>query len=170
MIRKMLLCASVALPAMLSSNAMAQGYGTAGCGLGSSVVGGGDGFGQVFAFTTNHTGFYIINFQMTSIIMEMANCNASGVAEAQARQEQYMLSNMSQIEKDMAKGGGESLEGLSELMGCEASAQQEFASTSQKSYSAVFAKPGAVAALNEMKSHLRQNEVLNSSCKFLAQK
>ena len=99
---------------VFTGNAMADdhaGYGSAGCGLGSVIIGGGAGFKQVFAATTNGTS----GNQTFGISSGTLNCGASHSKKGVAN---YIESNRDAFSKDAARGNGETIAALSELAGC----------------------------------------------------
>ncbi len=87
-----------------------QGYGMAGCGLGSVVFGEKKGMVQVFASTTN--GIY--NNQTFGISSGTSNCGDSGGKAAA----EFIKVNRVALEKDVARGQGETLASLGQLMDC----------------------------------------------------
>jgi hypothetical protein len=87
-----------------------QGYGMAGCGLGSVVFGDKPGMIQVVAATVNGTGY-----QTLAISSGTSNCGASGKA---ARANQFIEVNKVALENDLSRGAGEAIVSLSEVMGC----------------------------------------------------
>jgi len=87
-----------------------QGYGMAGCGLGSVVFGDKPGMVQVVAATLNGTGY-----QTIAISFGTSNCGESG---KQARAQQFIEVNKVSLENDLSRGAGESIVSLSEVMGC----------------------------------------------------
>lgn len=87
-----------------------QGYGVAGCGLGSIVFGEKGGMIQVVAATLNSTGG-----QTFGITTGTSNCGESGKS---ARANQFIEVNKVSLENDLARGAGESIVALSEVMGC----------------------------------------------------
>lgn len=92
-----------------------QGYGMAGCGLGSIVFGEKEGLVQVIAATVNGT-FYSQTFGMTS---GTSNCDSyKDMASIQ-----FIDANRYTLENDVVRGGGETLTSLTQLMGCENDAE-----------------------------------------------
>lgn len=87
-------------------------YGDAGCGLGSIILGGGSGFSQVFAATTNGTS-YSQTFGITS-----GTSNCIDVAPGMASARSFSESNRTAMSKDIARGSGETIATLSTLGGC----------------------------------------------------
>jgi hypothetical protein len=89
-----------------------QGYGMAGCGLGSVVFGDKPGMVQVIAATMNGTA----GNQTFGISSGTSNCGEQGIF---ARAEQFIEVNKMAIENDLSRGAGESLVSLGEVMGCQ---------------------------------------------------
>lgn len=87
-------------------------YGTAGCGLGSMLFGPGAGITQIFAATTNGTSAN----QTFGISSGTSNCDASAPSAKSAKV--YVETNRAALAKDIARGKGETLNGLAELGGC----------------------------------------------------
>jgi hypothetical protein len=95
-----------------SGSAQAKSYGPAGCGLGSLIFEPNSGFTQVFAATTNGT-FGSTTFGITS---GTSNCADTGGGSASAKA--FVETNRVALAKDIARGSGETIEGLSKLAGC----------------------------------------------------
>ena len=94
------------------SMAKADGYGTAGCGLGSIVFGSKPGIIQVLAATTNGT----FGSQTFGISTGTSNCKdtAPSVVSAKA----FIQANREAVAKDIARGQGETITNLAALAGC----------------------------------------------------
>lgn len=105
-------------------------YGVAGCGLGSMVFGNESGPVQVIAATLNATG--VQTFGITS---GTSNCGEGLFAKAEVNS--FIESNAIALENDIARGQGETLSTLSEMLGCSSS----FGGALQKNYKAIYA-PG----------------------------
>lgn len=93
-------------------------YGMAGCGFGSIVIGK-DG-GQISAATTNGTS----SSQLFGISAGTLNCVDSPSSEVASRIDHFILVNRSQIQGDIARGNGETIQALGNYMGCENSSSQ----------------------------------------------
>ena len=89
----------------------AAGYGTAGCGLGSMLLGSDPGFSQVFAATTNGTS----GSQTFGISSGTSNCGKSAFSSNE-RLNEFVKANLDNLAKDVAMGHGESLETITELL------------------------------------------------------
>jgi len=101
-----------------------QGYGTAGCGLGSIVFGDAPGMVQLASVLLNFTGY-----QTLAITTGTSNCGDSGKV---ARANQFIDVNKVSLENDLARGTGETVAALSEVMGCHNS---DFSTSLRRSYS-----------------------------------
>lgn len=105
-------------------------YGTAGCGLGSMVFGKEEGAMQVIAATLNGTG--VQTFGITS---GTSNCGKGLFAKAEVNS--FIQSNAVALEGDIARGQGETLSTLNDMLGCDS----QFGSTLQQNYKSIYA-PG----------------------------
>lgn len=114
----------------VSSVALADGYGTAGCGLGSIVFGDKPGIIQVLAATTNGT-FGTQTFGITS---GTSNCSSSEPSAGSAKA--FVETNREALAKDVARGNGETISSLATLAGCaDATA---VGATLQQNFSSIF--------------------------------
>jgi hypothetical protein len=98
----------------ISTVAHARAYGSAGCGLGSLIFEPSTGFTQVFAATTNGT-FGSQTFGITS-----GTSNCAGGSGGSAGAKAFVETNRVALAKDIARGRGETIDGLSKLAGCQA--------------------------------------------------
>jgi hypothetical protein len=114
----------------VASVAMADGYGTAGCGLGSIVFGDKPGMIQILAATTNGTSAN----QTFAITSGTSNCGSSEVSEASAKA--FVETNREALAKDAAKGKGETIASLATLAGCSDAAA--VGATLQSNFSTIF--------------------------------
>ncbi len=131
-------------------------YGLAGCGLGSMIFGAQPGFVQVFAATTNATAAN----QTFGITTGTLNCN---LAEAGLQAAVYIESNREVIVKDVARGSGETLVGLANLMNC--SNQMEFNRAAQSNLEKIFmSSDNAYTNVQNLYEVIQTNPVLTSSC------
>jgi hypothetical protein len=112
-----------------------QGYGMAGCGLGSVVFGQQTGMVQIFAATTNGTS----GNQTFGISSGTLNC---GESSRTAKAEQFIDVNKVAIENDMARGQGETLTALSQVMAC---TNTNFSADMRSDYRQMFPQGGATA-------------------------
>lgn len=99
---------------VLGSLSFAAGrpYGESGCGLGSIIMGK-DG-SQVLSATSNATSYS----QLFGISSGTSNCIEDGAVKAGSAVPMFIEVNKSALAKDAARGEGETLVTLAQLMGC----------------------------------------------------
>ena len=119
------LLAMSAVPALAAEDT----YGMAGCGLGSIIFGDKGGIEQIFAGTTNS----IYGNQTFGISSGTSNCVETSTGGKRAAL--FITANRESLEKEIARGDGESLSSLSEVMNCKG---DSFNSTLQSNYKAIF--------------------------------
>lgn len=115
-----------------------QGYGMAGCGLGSVVFGDKPGMIQVVAATVNLTGL-----QTLAISSGTSNCVDEGAVRGAKAVPHFIEVNKVALAKDAARGEGETLAGLAHLMGCDS---KNLGSALKQNYNQVFStmEPSAI--------------------------
>lgn len=113
-----------------------RNYGLAGCGLGSQVMGSKDG--QIFAATTNGTGM-----QTIGITLGTSNCVGTPTSAKADRMDKFIVANKVQLADDIARGEGETIQGLAQIMNCGQSA--ELGSRLQSKFSMIFESHDMVA-------------------------
>lgn len=89
----------------------AREYGMAGCGLGSQVMG--KQGGQIFAATTNGTGM-----QPFGITSGTSNCVSTPTSAKADRMDKFIVVNKIALADDIARGQGETIQGLAQIMNC----------------------------------------------------
>jgi hypothetical protein len=115
----------------IASTAFAEdGYGTAGCGLGSIIFGNEPGFIQVLAATTNGSS----GNQTFAISTGTSNCSSAETGPETAKA--FVESNRDALAKDVARGQGETIASLSTLAGC--SDATAVGATLQQSFQSIF--------------------------------
>lgn len=141
--------------AFIASSANAANYGMAGCGLGSMALGNDNGKIQILAATLNGTG--VQTFGITS---GTSNCVDSG-ATASAM---YIAVNQESLKKDIARGEGESLNGLSQVLNCENTTQLN--TTLQQNFSSIFTSSNVKSEeVNaNIQALIHSNKELSGSC------
>ena len=107
-----------------------EGYGAAGCGLGSMLIGPKPGIVQVFAATTNGTS----GSQTSGITSGTSNCDSSAAAHLQKKQEVFVYVNIDSLEQNMAAGHGETLNSLASLLGCPSDKFAAFGDMTRRDY------------------------------------
>jgi Protein of unknown function (DUF3015) len=144
-----------------ASAARAQGYGMAGCGLGSLVFKD-NGMTQILAATTNGT-FANQTFAITS---GTSNCGSGGVIKAQREQAAFAEVNFQDLKRNMATGGGEFLTSFATLLGCEDAAKPALAKMTQSKYEAILPteKTTPMEMLSGVKTQIKSDAQLAGSC------
>ena len=146
---KRLALAALAVAA-LSQQAMAGGYGAAGCGLGSVILGDQRGFMQVFAATTNGS----FGSQTFGITSGTSNCGSGGAAPTVTA---FIEANREALSNDISRGNGETLTNLTQLMGCKTT--QGVGPMLQKNFKQIF--PSEKVSANQIETSIKST--LNTS-------
>lgn len=150
---------SLILLSSLSAQGAERKYGMAGCGLGSMAMG--PTGGQISAATTN-ASFWSQPFGITS---GTSNCNTAAEIAVLNRQHQYLAANLATLQKEMAQGGGESVAGFLEVLGCSDQSQEQGSRVLLDAYERIFKAPGIEGVLSATKDELRPS--LAETCKHL---
>ena len=116
--------------AVLSTAHAKEGYGTAGCGLGSLLFGNEPGIVQVLAATTNGT-FGTQTFGITSGTSNCVDTKASAASTAA-----FIQANRETVSKEIARGSGETISSITTLAGCADAAA--VGSTLQSEFTTIF--------------------------------
>jgi hypothetical protein len=157
--KKLLIGLILSAGSLGASHALARPWGMAGCGLGSLIFN--DGNPQISAATTNDSSLN----QGFALSSGTSNCyNPKDVAELK-EQEDYFVSNLATLSKDIARGEGESVEGAAKIFGCDDVSQVGY--TLKSNYREIFSHPGAIAVYDKTVEVLKGNENTAKSCKNL---
>jgi hypothetical protein len=146
-----------------ASAARAQGYGMAGCGLGSIAFGNQNTAAmQILAATTNGT-FASQTFGITS---GTSNCVSGGVVKSQREQAAFAEVNFQDLKRNMASGGGEFLTSFATLLGCEDSAKPTLAKMTQAKYESILptVKSTPMDLVSGVKAQIKADPQLAGSC------
>jgi hypothetical protein len=114
----------------LSVSASAASRGAAGCGLGNMLFKNEPGMVQILAATTNGTS----GNQTFGITSGTSDCADGGSSSKQASL--FITVNQEALKKDIARGQGETLAGLSQIMNCSDTAM--LGATLQQNYAEIF--------------------------------
>ena len=144
-----------------SSGYAKRNYGRAGCGLGSIVIK--PSGNQSSAWSTNGS----FGSQTFGITSGTSNCVPTSRNIKAVAQEQFIMTNLSMLAKDMARGEGETLAAFSNVLGCSSGSFAVVAAQLKDSYEDIFAEPGALAVLDASKDRLRENQVIAEDCSYL---
>ncbi len=130
----------VCLLGLATAASAANNYTSAGCGFGAMIFKGKSGKVQLILAATTNGSFGSQTFGISS---ETLDCSADGVVKNDSRADVYAAVNFQNIQRDIAMGGGEFVDGLASLMGYQTAQQQRaFAKLAQANYERVFPKPG----------------------------
>ena len=99
---------------LLSSSAMAGGYGPAGCGVGSMLLGN-DATGVMGGISMYINAAF---WGPTSVTLGVLNCGGDGAAALNAESMDYVATNRDQLIEDSAKNVDDTLVVLAKLMEC----------------------------------------------------
>jgi hypothetical protein len=134
--RLVIVTLTVAISLMLAGSVFAagEGYGTAGCGLGSLLIGNEPGLIQVFAATTNGT----LGNQTFGMTSGTSNCDKQAKFASTKRLTEFVQANMDNLAKDVAMGKGESIETLAELLGVSSEQRPVVYAKLQSNFSTIF--------------------------------
>ena len=116
--------------AVLSTAYAKEGYGLAGCGLGSLLFGPEPGMIQVLAATTNGT----FGTQTFGISSGTSNCTETKAGAASTAA--FIQANRETVSKEIARGSGETIASITSLAGCADAAA--VGSTLQQSFQTIF--------------------------------
>jgi hypothetical protein len=162
--RKLALIGTVAGFMVLGASAAhAQGYGMAGCGLGSMAFGSQNtALMQILAATTNGT-FASQTFGITS---GTSNCVSGGVVKSQREQAAFAEVNFQDLKRNMASGGGEFLTSFATLLGCEDNAKPVLAKMTQAKYESILPseKSTPMDLVSGVKVQIKLDPQLAGSC------
>lgn len=135
-----------------------KAYGLAGCGLGSIVFGAKPGFIQVVAATLNFTGFQTIGMTAGT-----SNCDIPEMGHQAAA---FIEVNKEIVKKDAARGNGESLENLAQILGCTNS--NDFNQMLQQNFENIFkSENSSMETTRLIINSIKQDAKLTSSCAAL---
>jgi hypothetical protein len=115
------------------------------------------------AVTTNSTS----GSQLFGITSGTSNCTPTGNNYKVALQENFIIANLANVSKEIARGQGETLEAFVGTFGCDPGSIPAVAHELKGSYSTIFAAPGALAVLDACREVLLENPTLAQSCRYL---
>ncbi len=154
---------SAPMPMSSGHDSMSHGssgatYGMAGCGLGSMIFGNKPGIIQIFATTTNGT----FGNQTFGITTGTLNCKPDSTAMSA---ELFITVNKEAFAKDVSRGSGESIENLSQIVGCKDS--NMFGNKLQNNYNNLFNQTQfeSAKATSEIMNMIHNDSELAKNCK-----
>jgi hypothetical protein len=145
--RYIMMLAVVALSFVFVSAVFAAGqaHQNTGCGLGTMLFKNNADdsiLSQTFQATTN--GFY--GNQTFGITSGTSDCQQPKNFASNERLNEFMVSNMDNLARDIAQGRGETLDAFAELAGVPAEKRPEFYSQLQAGFARIFTSPGVQMA------------------------
>lgn len=161
--RKLTLLFAIVGVLFTAKAANAQGYGMAGCGLGSLLFGNDNTtLMQILAATTNGT----FGSQTFGITSGTSNCTSGGVVKAEREQAAFAEVNFQDLKRNMASGGGEYLMSFSTLLGCEDAAKPVLFKLAQDKYEVIVPseKTGPLDMVVALKAQIRADNRLANAC------
>ena len=135
----------VALSLMVAGSALAfekKQYGDAGCGLGGMVIGNEPGFIQLVATFLNG----ICSNQTFGITSGTLGCAKPRSVAKNDRLNEFVVANMDNLARDIAKGQGETLDTFAELMQIPAEKRAAFDQKLQANFAVIFPSENVVLA------------------------
>jgi hypothetical protein len=148
---------------LYTATASAQGYGMAGCGLGSLVFQSDNSMiKQILASTTNGT----FGSQTFGITSGTSNCTSGGVLKSEKEQAAFVEVNFRDLKRDMAAGGGEFLNSFGTLLGCEDSAKAKLGKMTQEKYETLVPSDSTtpMQLLSTLKTQVKATPALAQGC------
>lgn len=141
----------------LADQVSGQGYGTAGCGLGSIAFGDKPGAIQIVAATLNGT----LGSQTFGITSGTSNC-----VDDNARNDASLFIEVNRVAlmTDASRGQGETLNNLSSLVGC--SDSHAFGKAMQKNYQNIFGNDKATSSDvdHSIRQTIKNDKLLTQTC------
>lgn len=139
---KRILFAAAAVAAMTVGTAHAANTNNVGCGLGTLVFEGKTGVApQIMAITTNGT----VSNQLFGITFGTVGCTKNGVIDPPQAASVYTASNIDGLARDAARGDGEAIESLAEVIGVEEQDKAAFFAMSKENFTTIFASENTTA-------------------------
>lgn len=139
--KKVLVAVSLVV-VMHAGVAHAAKYGSAGCGLGAMLIGDDPGLGQLVAATLNSLLFN----QSFGISSGTLNCGTEALEDLRGSTKTYIEGNREVLARDIARGRGDTIVGLSAIAGC--SDTQKVGVVLQSKYETIF--PNEKASSDEV--------------------
>lgn len=137
--------------------------GDAGCGLGSVIISKNSKGLQLLAMTTNHS----LLTQPLGITFGTSNCSASGLVSNEREKEYFVQNNFTELQKNIARGEGESLSTFAALNGCQSiQAKSEFSNTLKTNMSEILpnSKTTSLELVSNVNAQIEKNQNLKTLC------
>lgn len=134
----------------------------AGCGLGSMVMRDNTKVSQTLAVTTNGTFLT----QLFGITSGTSNCSANNFVKKEKEAIYFAESNMTNLKIEMARGQGESLTALAEILGCKGQAAESFGTMTRSKYSNILPASNVtpIQMLENIQGEISKDQGLRQAC------
>lgn len=122
---------------------------------------------QSLGATTNASLLPTQTFAMTS---GTSGCSSSGVVNRDVEQEVFVAVNMDSLYQDMARGQGEYLESLADLMGCKVAVRGELGRMARDNFADLHAtaEDSPSALLANLRTEMARRPALAAGCSRLS--
>lgn len=120
---------------------VAHAAGDSGCGLGSMIIQKNAKVSQTLAATTNAT----LLTQLFGITSGTSNCTSNSMVMVEQEAVMFADANFQTLKVELARGEGESVRAMAELVGCKEHTQS-FGASAKAQYSALFQGPNTTSA------------------------
>lgn len=150
----------IAAPAAVAQQQQGEVPGSTGCGVGTILFNGQRGVApQVLAVTTNGT-FGNQTFGITSGTL---GCTRDGVIRPPTEVRMLVVSNLDNLARDVARGEGETLESLAQLIEIDPADQARFFGTLQANFGQIFPNENANAddVIAQIQATMAEDAVLS---------
>ncbi|MBS1963547.1 MAG: DUF3015 family protein [Bdellovibrionales bacterium] len=150
---------AMAAPAhhMSGGSSYARNYGMSGCGLGSIWID--KNHMQIFSSTTN-----MMYTQIFAVSSGTSNCVETPTTAKADRMDKYIVVNKLALADDIARGEGETIQGLAQIMNCQGA--ENLGSALQAKFATIF--PSHEVTVNDITDHIitvvGQDSSLSAAC------
>ncbi len=151
----------------------AGSYGMAGCGPGSMLIGDKSKGSQMLAAVIDDGLFlnYIVpetngiqSIKLFAITTGTSNCEDDGISMNEEEQNHFVEANYEEILVEAAKGEGDNIAALSNLMGCNESVTPLFIEKTQEQYSDIFSQESSHDVVISLDAMIQDNDELSTQC------
>lgn len=149
---------------VFSGTVFAAGYGDAGCGPGSLVMGTKRDGGQLLAATTNGMGYG--SSHSTAITFGTSNCGADKLTRNKRERENFASINYNSLLKEMAAGKGENLDTLASMYGCSQDSHADFGNVAQENFGTIVKDENTSTKdmLGSLEKQISGHAILSKTC------
>lgn len=146
---------------LLSANVFAKTYtapwGMAGCDLWANVIKGKDQGSQLGVYALRNL---VLNSQTSAISSGTSGCVEKAVDYANKEQEVFIDVNLATLQAEAARGSGNHLDALAEVLGCEDKAG--FNTLSKEKFDGIFSTQEPKSVLDNYKKEIKSSAIAKS--------